>query len=153
MRRFILAALFGFAALAPAAGQITETPVAFDSSGRVLSISEPLATRLKLAAPAWPVTGSFVEARLFRSGDSSYVIVVQRANGTYDRYSLNSAQTAELRTAIAAAMIEAGHVVAEDAATVESESARRPFVRNQMILAATLYGPALASLTHDASVG
>jgi hypothetical protein len=153
IRRFILVMVLGLAAVSSAAGQTTETPVAFDSSGRILSISEPLANRLKLAAPVWPVAGSFVEARLFRSSDSAYVIVVQRNNGVNDRYSLNSAQLADLRMAIASGVADAGHVVAEDAASVQTESARGPFVRNQMIMAAVLYGPAVASLTHDASIG
>jgi hypothetical protein len=153
MRRFLVLALLPFCTAVPAAAQTTETPVPFDSAGRILSIGEQLATRLKLSSPAWPVAGSFIEARLFRTADSSYVIVVQKKNGVYDRYRLNGERLVALRSAISTGMAAAGHVVAEDAASVETESARRPFIRNQMVLAAALYGPATAALMDDPSRG
>jgi hypothetical protein len=153
MRRLFLLSVFLLAGPAAANAQITETPVPFDSAGRILSIGETLATRLKLAPPAWPVNGTFVEARLFESSAGGHVIVVQRKTGRLDRYPLTADQVVDLRAAIAAGTNQAGRMVAEDAASVEVESARRPFVRNQMLLAAFMYGPAMASLMNDASRG
>ena len=69
MRRHLLSAFFCLVTAAPLAAQVTETPVPFDSAGRIVSINEPLANRLGLTPPAWPVTGAFVEAKLFRTGD------------------------------------------------------------------------------------
>jgi hypothetical protein len=137
----------------PAAAQVTETPVPFDSAGRILSVNPSLATRLGLAQPAWPVTGAFVEARLFRLSTGGHSLSVSRPGGSIDRYSLDSTKTEALRTAFAEGIVRAGRVVAEDAANIIAEPARGPFVRDQMILASVIYGPALASLTHDPSIG
>ena len=141
--------------VAPVTGraQTTETPVPFDSAGRIVSLNESLAARLGLTPPAWPVTGSFAEARLFRSSDGTHVIVVQRSNGLHDRYQLTADQTIALRAAFAAATDRVGRVVVEDAASTIAEPARGPFVRDQMVLATVMYGPALASLTNDGSTG
>lgn len=141
--------------VAPVTGraQTTETPVPFDSAGRILSLNESLAARLGLTPPAWPVTGSFAEARLFRSSDGTHVIVVQRSNGLHDRYQLTADQTIALRAAFVAATDRVGRVVVEDAASTIAEPARGPFVRDQMVLATVMYGPALASLTNDGATG
>jgi hypothetical protein len=152
MRRLaILAALLVLAG--PATAQVTETPVPFDSSGRILSVNPPLAARLGLARPAWPVAGAFVEARLFRLSTGGHSLAVSRAGGTVDRYSLDSAQTTALRAAFAEGIARSGRVVAEDAENIIAEPARGPFVRDQMVLASVIYGPALASLSDDESFG
>ena len=153
MRRFTVICALLLTAAAAGHAQTTETPVPFDSAGRILSVSEVLANRLGLTAPAWPVTGAYTEARLFQTGDSAFVIVVQRNNGTNDRYPLSAAQLAAFRAALETATNRVGRVVAEDAASLVSESARRPFVRDQMLLSAFMYGPALAAMTDDPSVG
>jgi hypothetical protein len=141
------------AAFASAGAQTTETPVPFDSAGRISSVSRSLANRLNLAPPLWPAGTEFVEARAYQVSTGGYVITVGLANGGVARYPLSDAQFAELRTEFQRRMNVEGKVVAEDAATVISESARGPFVRDQMILATIIYGPSLAALTHDASAG
>jgi len=146
-----LALLIAGASIAGA--QVTETPVAFDSSGHVRSITPSLASRLKLTAPAWPVTGEFNEARLYASSSGLYVIAVQRRDGRIDRYALDEAQHTALRTQIVDGMSQVGRLVGEEGPAVVSEPAKTPFIRNQVILSALLYGPAAATLTHDASTG
>lgn len=140
-------------AAAPAAAQVTETPVPFDSAGRIASVNPALATRLGLAPPTWPVTGSFIEARLYRVSSGGHILAVSRSSGTTDRFPLDDAQATALRTAFAEGIGRAGRVVAEDAANVIAEPARGPFVRDQMLLASIIYGPALATLSGDEAVG
>jgi hypothetical protein len=137
----------------PAAAQTVETPVAFDSAGRILSVSKSLVTRLDLAAPSWPVSGEFIEARLYSVSSGGYVMTVTRPAGTLERYPLTDAQFAGLRDAVHAALAREGKVVAEDAATVISEPARGPFVRDQMLLASIIYGPSIATLMGDDAAG
>ena len=62
-------------ALMPSAvrAQVRERPVPFDSAGRVLAITPPLAARLGLASPAWPVTGDYLDARLYAIDDGAGV--------------------------------------------------------------------------------
>jgi hypothetical protein len=138
---------------APLSAQVTESPVPFDTDGRILSVNPPLAGRLGLTQPAWPVTGDFVEARLYRISTGGYALTVARRAGVVDRYGLDSTQVSALRAAFADGVARAGRVVAEDAASVVAEPARGPFVRDQMLLASIIYGPALASLTNDGATG
>jgi hypothetical protein len=133
--------------------QVVETPEPFDIAGQVRSISPPLAARLQLVLPAWPVTGDFVEARLFGISTGGFVIVVERRTGQLARYLLTTEQRDQLRAAVTASMARFGQVVGEERPLVISEPARGAFVRNQMVLAATVYGPALAALTGDPAVG
>ena len=93
MRWSIVVSILLAAAFATGGAQTTETPVPFDSAGRILSVNETLANRLGLVPPGWPVTGAFVEAKLFRSSEGGHVIVVQRTNGLNDRYQLTAEQT------------------------------------------------------------
>lgn len=140
-------------ALASAGAQSTERPVTFDSAGRISSVSRSLAHRLNLAPPAWPAGSEFVEARAYEVSTGGYVLTVSLENGSVTRYALSNEQFADLRAEFQRRIALEGKVVAEDAATVISESARGPFVRDQMILATVIYGPSLAALTHDASAG
>src|SRR5450830_735430 len=91
-RRLMVVPLLLVVAAGRLRAQTSETPVPFDSAGRILSVSDRLATRLGIGAPAWPVTGAFAEARFYRVSDGSYVIVVQRGGGLNDRYALTSDQ-------------------------------------------------------------
>jgi hypothetical protein len=141
------------ASAAPAAAQVTELPVPFDTAGRILSVNPPLVGRLGLTAPAWPVTAPFVEARLYQISSGGYSLTVMRRGGVVDRYALDDAQATALREAFAEGVARAGRIVAEDAASVVAEPARGPFVRDQMLLASIIYGPALASLTNDEATG
>lgn len=67
---------------ANAQAQVTETPVPFDSSGRVQSITPPLASRLGLVPPSWPVEGVYVEVRLYQLG-TGFVLAAARPNGDH----------------------------------------------------------------------
>ena len=140
-------------AIAPATAQVTETPVPFDSAGRIVSVNMPLATRLALTPPAWPVSGDFNEARLYRTSTGSHTLAVTRPSGATDRYPLDQSQTEALRGAFSRGIGQAGRVVAEEAANFIAEPARGPFVRDQMLLATIIYGPSLATLTDDPSIG
>jgi hypothetical protein len=148
---FLLLALSVLASTATA--QVIETPVPFDSAGRIVSVDQSLVTRLGLSAPAWPVTGQFAEARLYQVNTGGHTLVVTRPGGALERFSLDDARAGTLRVAFAEGIARAGRVVAEDAASTISEQARGPFVRDQMVLAAAMYGPALASLSNDGATG
>jgi hypothetical protein len=130
--------------------QITETPVAFDSAQRVMAITPSLVERLHLAAPQWPVSGDFRDARLYAvQPNGGYVIVVQRPAGAVERYPLTESQRASLRSTVDAGMATSGRPTAEVGSDVISEPAGNAFVRNQTILSAIAYGPLAASLVDD----
>lgn len=136
---------------APLGAQAVERPVAFDSGGRVMTITPALAARLKLSAPVWPVSGDFVEARLFDRGEGTFVVVVQRRGGTVERYQLASDARSALQHTITSAMLNTGNLSTAERQDVVSEPAKGQFVRDQTLAAALIYGPALASLTSSGS--
>jgi hypothetical protein len=149
--RFAIVVLCTAAQMAGA--QVVETPVPFDSAANVRSVTPPLAARLGLQAPSWPVSGEYVQARLYSVSTGGTVLVVERSNGIIERYALDDAQFASLRSTITAATLAIGNRVGEERPDVISEPARGAFLRNQMILAAGLYGPLLAALTDDGQTG
>jgi hypothetical protein len=151
--RITLALISTALAIFSASAQTIETPVPFDTAGRIVSVNPTLANRLTLSLPAWPVSGAFVEARLYQVSTGGYTLVVSRSGGALERYSLDDVQTAALRSAFADAIGRSGRVVAEDAASIIAEPARGPFVRDQMIIASAIYGPSVSYLTHDQAVG
>ena len=152
--RILLSLTFVSSAFAATArAQTTEIITAFDSSGRVRSVAPPLAARLGLQPPVWPVNGVYTEAKLYTVSTGGFVIVVDRGNGRLDRYLLTNDERELLRSAIAAGMLQAGRLVGEEGPTLISGPARSQFIRNQMLLSALLYGPAVSALTHDASAG
>src|SRR3954469_18456618 len=142
-----------FAVSSRAVAQTSETLAPFDSVGRVRSIAPSLAARLGLQAPAWPVTGAYTEARLYAVSTGGFVLVVDRGGGRLDRYALSDDERMALAAAIASGMVQAGRVVGEVAPTMISAPARGQFIRNQMLLSALVYGPAVSALTHDAQAG
>ncbi len=159
LRRASRAALLALALLLPgrvAQAQVRELPVPFDSAGRVSAITPPLAARLGLAAPVWPVSGDYLEARLYQVGDSalSWVIVVRRQRDVVDRYAIDAARRAQL-----AAAIERGALLAratdrpDSMPTFVSEPVRGQFVFNQTALGALLFGPAAAGMIGDPAGG
>ena len=83
--------------------QITEAAVAFDSTGKIRTMTPLLVGRMELTAPAWPVTGEFIEARLFQSSIGEYVLVVERAAGRFERIPMSVDHVTALRFAINAA--------------------------------------------------
>lgn len=141
---------------APVAAQVVETPVTFDSAGRVTALTPGAAAQLELRPPAWRVTGDFTEARLFRLSDDAYVMVVTRRTGAVERYSLTRddrayllAKTATLPPGFESALSGAvGGAVAggvgRAARAVGAATRSSAFVRDQSILGVVAYGPAFA---------
>ena len=133
--------------------QIIERPAAFDSAGKVRSLTPSLVTRFGLRPPVWPAATDFAQARLFAVSTGGSVLVAERRTGEMERYPLTDDQVNALRAVVDSAMSQSGALVGEDRPDVISELARGAFLRNQMILAAALYGPLLASLTDDVKTG
>lgn len=134
----------------PAAAQSVETPVPFDSAGRVMAVTPVLATRLRLDATAWPITGDYREARLYAMKPAGgYVLVVQRATGALERTTFSDVERNALRDAIDAGMSASGRPTGESGSTIVSEPAGFAFARDQTVLGLWLYGPLAASLVDD----
>lgn len=149
--RAALAALL-LAAAAPGAlrAQVEERPVTFDAGQRMTAITPMLAARMRLAAPAWPVTGDYREARAYAAGDA-HVLVVQKADGTLARYPLDAGQWAALQAAVAEGMRSSGNPAGEPSAYVYQEVAGTRFARKQLLYGVTVYGPLLSGFADDAS--
>ena len=150
VRRFVTLLLV---AAVPLSAQVRETPVPFDSAGRVQILTPALVTRFDLRPPTWPVSGEFTEAQLLRSGENIHILSVAHADRSIDRYSLTADNVAALRFAIDAAMSRSGQAVSEDRHETISQPARGAFVRNQMLLTWLVYGPSLAAISQDAKAG
>lgn len=138
---------------ARAAAQDAERPVPFDTGGRIVSISPSLATRLSLTAPSWPVTGEFVEARLFERTAGDFVIAAERPDGSISRYVINANARRVLAQSIAAAMVTTGGLTAADRTDLISESAGGSFARRQLVAGLLVYGPSLAALSDGSTAG
>ena len=155
LAQLVLLALF---AIPPreAAAQIRERPVPFDSAGRILAITPPLAARLGLAPPAWPVSGDYVDVRLYTVDDSSgaAVLVVRRPREVLERYPLAAAQRAELVAAVNRGVATQRAAGGPDSlATRISDPVRGWFVANQTALGVALFGPFAAALAGNAAGG
>ena len=154
MHGCVLAASFALLGASRMEAQVTETPVTFDGSGRVPAITPALAERLRLGLPAWPVTGQFERARLYRSSDGAYVLVVERRTKSLDRYALSETQASELRLAVQAPLRAGSRAGIGEQTDVASEPAGNAFVRNQALLGLFIYGPTAAgALTNDPAAG
>jgi len=150
------ATLFGSAPVSAQSIPSIETPVPFDSAGRIPAITPTLVSRLALTAPAWPVSGGFREARLFRTDRNTYVLVVQRADGSVARFALSDEAHTTLQRAVSSGLLASGtggQRLTTDASTglEVSQPAGNRFVRNQTLLGLVAYGPATAALLSDAS--
>lgn len=129
-----------------------EWPVSFDDAARIVAITPPLAQRLRLVAPAWPVAGDFREARLYAT-DAGHVLVVARADGSLERYALDAAAVSALRAAVAERYATRRSPSAEPGSDVVSEPAGFAFARNQLVVGALVYGPAMAALAGESGDG
>ena len=135
-----------------AEAQARERPVAFDSAGRVTAVTPPLAARLGLSAPLWPVSGDYLDARLYALDDASgaYVLVVRRQREVLERYAIDTATRRELAAAIAkGTMTDLARGGPDAVPTFISEPVRGSFVVNQSLLGALLFGPAASILVDD----
>lgn len=145
--------------LAPSASaQVTpeiERRVPFDSSGRLTLITPTIATRLELAAPEWPVSVAFREARLVQGSAGQYVLIVELPDRSSLRYPLSTTAFDALRGRIERALDD--QVQRNDRGDMSgmevSEPAGNTFVRNQTILGLLAYGPATSALLSDAGGG
>jgi hypothetical protein len=148
MTRLLFGALLLMAA-SVARAQVTETPIPFDSGGRVQSITPALAARLSLAAPVWPVEGVYSSVRLYEQSTGRFVLAALLENGVLVRYEISAEQRLELMARVTEAMARVGRPATEENADVISERASGAFMRDQLALAFTLYGGTLATLVDD----
>ncbi|WP_373062480.1 hypothetical protein [Gemmatimonas sp.] len=152
--------LIGFATFTtvarPLAAQVAptiETLVPLDSARRLTIITPTLVSQLGLVAPAWPVAGSFREARLYRVDGGAHVLVVQRVDSTVSRFALDAAAVATLQNAVSAGLLAQGRggdrLIGAGTGVVVSQPAGNTFVRNQTFLGLVAYGPATAALLSE----
>ena len=153
VRAFAVALVACVLCVSSATAQWSETPVPFDSAGRIRALTPALVSRLALPDSVWPVRGVFVEARLYSQSTGGHVLSAERQSGVVDRFPLSDDGVVALRRAVDAGMTTGGRVVAEERPQTISGPARGAFARNQMILAFGLYGPLLATTTDDAKTG
>lgn len=156
--RALIAAAFCVAVARPTFAQSVERPIPFDSAQRVVVVTPPLAARLHLAPPIWPVQGDFSEARLYSvQPGGGYVLIVQRPGGVIERFPLGDAERSTLAAAIEAGIRASGQPSAEgvpgSGATLVSEPAGNAFARRQTLLAGLFYAPLAASLVADGDNG
>ncbi|HEY9226724.1 MAG TPA: hypothetical protein VIP11_08770, partial [Gemmatimonadaceae bacterium] len=149
MRVMIVAALVALFS-STARAQTVETPIPFDSAQRVLAVTPAMAERLGLRVPVWPVTGVFSEVRLYSvaPGDG-FTLVVHRASGVFERFSLSGADRSALGGAIDSAMSAVGRPSMDAGSNVVSEPAGNAFARRLTLLSAVAYAPLAASLAED----
>ncbi len=131
--------------------QVRERPVAFDSAGRVTTITPPLAARLGLAAPTWPVSGDYLDARLYSVDDeaTAFVLVVRRQRDVLERFALDLTHRRAIAAAIAGSLALSTASVTDSLPTFISEPVRGSFVVNQALLGAFVFGPAAAAISND----
>ena len=119
----------------PAAAQVIERPVPFDSAATVMVLSPMVAERARLGPPSWPVSGDFVEARLYTVTDSSYILTVRRSTGVVERYNLSAADREAIRIGVSRLPPDVVR---------ERNDAGNSFIRNQTLLGLAVYAPAFA---------
>lgn len=162
MKRFLVA-LFLLAA-SRAGAQAVETPEPFDSAGRVTALTPLMAAKLSLSPPAWRITGDYTAARLFSIGDQGYVIVVERRDGSLERYAITRQDRDYLRAKVATMPVGLNEQVGAGLGKVNTgltevrqEIARAAindeFVLHQGALALTVYGPSFAYALSDRTAG
>lgn len=142
----LLLLFLAFAATSRLTAQETERPVSFDPAGRLSTLSPSIVTRLGLRAPLWPVVGDYVDARLYERPGGDFVIVVQKASGTIDRYPLTAQSRQELANVLAQAMVTTGLASSAERLDMISEPAGNRFVLNQVVAGVLVYGPLVAAL-------
>jgi hypothetical protein len=147
MRRALLAVAL-FAAQSVGA-QVIERPIAFDTAARVMVITPPLAARIGLAAPVWPITGGYLEARLYEQMSGSIILAARRADGSIERWTLGAGELSSLRSAVESGMAVAGQLTTSDRQDVIPQPAGGAFVRKGVFASAVIWGPALGVLSDD----
>ena len=144
MIRFLLVLLLLL--VAPVArAQVVETPVAFDTAGRVMTVTPSMAARVQLGPPAWRVVGDYTEARLFSIGGDAYVLAVTRRDGAVERYSLTGSDVAYLRERISS--------LPPQFEIRRPRGERGAFILSQSVLGLAVYAPAFAAAITDSDAG
>lgn len=156
MKRLLLPLFLLLTAAARVDAQAVEVREPFDSAGRVMEVTPLLAAQLQLTPPAWRITGDYVAARLFATGEAGYVIVVERRDGVSERYAITRQDREYLRARTATLppglveeqlnRVTTGVTTGITAAREEVVRAVRndQFVLHQGLLALTVYGPSFA---------
>lgn len=136
MQRQAVIGAFWLFCLGQAAGaQIIERPVPFDSAAIVMVVTPRIAERAGLGPPSWPVSGDFVEARLYTVTDSTYILTVRRASGVVERYNVSAADRNAIRVSVSRLPPDVVR---------ERNDAGNAFIRNQTLLGLALYAPAFS---------
>lgn len=156
MKRLLVPLFLLLVAAARVDAQAVELREPFDSAGRVMEVTPLLAAQLQLAPPAWRITGDYIAARLFATGEAGYVIVVERRDGVSERYAITRQDREYLRARTATLppglveeqlnRVTTGVTTGITAAREEVVRAVRndQFVLHQGLLALTVYGPSFA---------
>lgn len=136
--------------------QARERPVPFDRAGRVNVMTPPLAARYGLTPPLWPVTGDYLDGRLYAVEDSiaTYILVVRRPRDVMERFAITPQARDELAAAIESASERlTARAGGDTVPTMISEPVRGAFVLNQSLLGLILFAPYTAALTNDPALG
>ena len=136
LRRGTIGTAILFVSLESAGAQVIERPVPFDSAAHVMVVSPLIAERAALGPPSWPVSGDFVEARLYTVTDSSYILTVRRGTGVVERYTLAAADREAIRVRVSRLPPDVVR---------ERNDAGNAFIRNQTLLGVFVYAPAFAA--------
>lgn len=156
MKRLLVAIFLLLTAAPRVNAQAVEVREPFDSAGRVMEVTPLLAAQLQLAPPAWRITGDYVAARLFATGEAGYVIVVERRDGVSERYAITRqdreylrARTATLPPGLVEEQLNRVTTGMTTGITTAREEVVRAvrndqFVVHQGLLALTVYGPSFA---------
>lgn len=151
----VVIATLSSSALGAQVAPSVEVVLPFDSAGRITVLTPVLASRLRLAAPAWPVADAFRDARLLRRDDGGHVLSVQRPDGAFARYPLDPPALLALQRAVndgverLASTRPARADLLVGSGLELSQPAGNAFVRNQALLGLVAYGPAAAALLSD----
>ena len=125
--------------------QVVETPQAFDSNGKVYSLTPSAAARIGLGPPEWPVFGDYVEARLYQTSAGANVIIVTRRDQSLERYQISLADINAIRTKV--------NALPPQFAFRSQGRASSAFVRNQTLMGLGVYGPALSLAVANEGTG
>jgi len=120
--------------------------VPFDATGRLSTLSPSVVSRLGLTTPQWPVVGEYVDARLYERQGGDFVIVVQKADGSFSRFPITAEARRELADILGRAMVSTGLTTSAERLDVISEPAGSRFVINQLAAGLLIYGPAAAAI-------
>lgn len=147
VRRYLALGALGIGmSAAGLVAQAVERPIAFDDAGHMRLLTPELVRRLPLGPSSWPVRDAFVDARLYATAEEQRVLVVQHADGWYERHPLGGAAFARLQDAIQAGVRRRGTVVTEEGSSVIVDSPTRAFIGAQKTIASIVYAPAAVVL-------